>query len=229
MSNLDSNNGRFPDDWFQHLKESIQSDNFKQLRQFISEERKSFNIFPPQRDIFRAFIDTPFDKVRVVILGQDPYHRLGQAHGLAFSVKKGVPIPPSLQNIFTELYNDMKIERPQDGDLSSWAKKGVFLLNTVLTVRESQANSHRGKGWEQFTDEVIRKISQKKSGVVFILWGKPAGEKRKLIDSSKHLIIEAPHPSPLSAYRGFFGSAPFSQTNGYLKKQGYGSINWRVD
>jgi len=205
------------------------SPQFRSLKSFIIQERRQYNIFPPKEDMFRAFIETPFENVKAVILGQDPYHGRGQAHGLAFSVRKGVPIPPSLQNIFLELQNDLGIEPPHHGDLTQWANRGVLLLNTVLTVREGQANSHRGKGWELFTDEVIRTISREKSGVVFILWGRPAGEKRNLIDNSKHLILQAPHPSPLSAFRGFFGSAPFSKTNRYLESVGKTPINWKMD
>ena len=222
-------NGFFPNDWFQYLKPVMTSPQFRSLKSFIIQERRQYNIFPPKEDMFRAFIETPFENVKAVILGQDPYHGRGQAHGLAFSVKKGVPIPPSLQNIFLELQNDLGIEPPHHGNLTQWANRGVLLLNTVLTVREGQANSHRGKGWELFTDEVIRTISREKSGVVFILWGRPAGEKRNLIDNSKHLILQAPHPSPLSAFRGFFGSAPFSKTNRYLESVGKTPINWKID
>jgi len=222
-------NGLFPNDWFYYLKSVMTSPQFHSLKSFIIQEREKYTIFPPKEDIFRAFIETPFDNVKVVILGQDPYHGRGQAHGLAFSVKKGVPIPPSLQNIFIELQNDLGIEPPHHGDLTQWANRGVLLLNTVLTVREGQAHSHRGKGWELFTDEVIRTISREKNGVVFILWGRPAGEKRNLIDGSKHLILQAPHPSPLSAFRGFFGSAPFSKTNRYLESVGKTPINWKID
>ncbi|HIC10725.1 MAG TPA: uracil-DNA glycosylase [Campylobacterales bacterium] len=222
-------NGLFPNDWFYYLKSVMTSPQFRSLKSFIIQEREKYTIFPPKEDIFRAFIETPFDNVKVVILGQDPYHGRGQAHGLAFSVKKGVAIPPSLQNIFIELQNDLGIEPPHHGDLTQWANRGVLLLNTVLTVREGQAHSHRGKGWELFTDEVIRTISREKNGVVFILWGRPAGEKRNLIDGSKHLILQAPHPSPLSAFRGFFGSAPFSKTNRYLESVGKTPINWKID
>jgi uracil-DNA glycosylase len=169
-----------------------------------------------------------FKKLKVVILGQDPYHGRNQAHGLAFSVQDNTPIPPSLRNIFQELHSDLNIETPQNGNLIEWARRGVFLLNTVLTVREKEAHSHKNRGWEEFTDSVIEKISTEKSGVVFILWGRPAGEKRKLIDESKHFVITSPHPSPLSALRGFFGSRPFSKTNSYLKSVGAVPINWKL-
>lgn len=220
--------GRFPDEWHNHLKESMSSDSFKELKRFILQERKERTVFPPSEDIFNAFIYTPLEKIKVVILGQDPYHNYNQAHGLAFSVRDGIKVPPSLQNIYVELQHDLGLNIPDSGNLQKWAERGVFLLNTVLTVRKGEANSHRGRGWEEFTDSVIETISQERSGVVFILWGKPAQSKEKLIDSSKHLILKAPHPSPLSAYRGFFGSKPFSRTNGYLKSIGKTAINWQL-
>jgi uracil-DNA glycosylase len=223
-----SSNGKFPDDWYSYLKDDFQKESFKQLRKFVSQERITYKIFPEQEDIFRAFIETPFEKLKVVILGQDPYHGRNQAHGLAFSVQDNTPIPPSLRNIFQELHSDLNIETPQNGNLIEWARRGVFLLNTVLTVREKEAHSHKNRGWEEFTDSVIEKISTEKSGVVFILWGRPAGEKRKLIDESKHFVITSPHPSPLSALRGFFGSRPFSKTNSYLKSVGAVPINWKL-
>jgi len=223
-----NSDGRLPDDWFRLLKPIMQTQEFQSLRKFIQQERKQFNIFPAKEDIFRAFIETPFDKVKVVILGQDPYHGIGQAHGLAFSVKESSGIPPSLQNIFIELKNDIGVEIPTSGNLTKWARQGVLLINTVLTVRKGEANSHRGKGWELFTDEVIRVISQNRTGVVFILWGRPAREKINLIDTTKHFVVQAPHPSPLSAYRGFFGSSPFSKTNQYLKSIGKTPIDWKL-
>ena len=171
-------------------------------------------------NIFAAFENTPFDNVKVVILGQDPYHGAGQAHGLSFSVQDGIQHPPSLQNIFKELKEDMGCATPSSGNLTQWAKQGVFLLNTVLTVRASEANSHRSQGWEQFTDTVIKTLSEKKEHLVFILWGSPAGAKASLIDGKKHLILKAPHPSPLSSYRVFFGSKPFSKSNAYLTQHG---------
>jgi len=221
--------GYFPNDWYSKLKIPFQQESFKNLRDFVSQERKIFSIFPTQNDIFRAFIETPFDKVKVVILGQDPYHGQGQAHGLAFSVQDGIPTPPSLQNIFKELKSDMKIDIPNSGNLLRWANRGVFLLNTVLTVREGQAHSHKDKGWEIFTNSVIETISKERDGVVFILWGRSAGEKEKLIDLSKHLVLKAPHPSPLSSYRGFFGSSPFSKTDRYLTDNGKVPINWDLN
>jgi uracil-DNA glycosylase len=221
-------NSRFPDDWFSYLKDYMTNESFKNLRTKISLERENYKIYPEQNDIFKAFTLTPFKNIKVVILGQDPYHGYGQAHGLAFSVKKGVRIPPSLQNIFLELKNDLRIDPPNNGDLTLWAERGVFLLNTVLTVRENSANSHKGIGWEIFTDKVIETISKELNNIVFILWGKPAMEKAKLINKEKHLILTAPHPSPLSAYRGFFESSPFSKTNDYLQKVGKTPINWKL-
>ena len=220
--------GSFPDDWYSKLKTSFQKDSFKNLRKFVSNERKLYSIFPNQENMFKAFTETPFDKVKVVILGQDPYHGKGQAHGLAFSVKDNARIPPSLLNIFKELEADLSFDIPNNGNLIEWANRGIFLLNTVLTVRESEANSHRGQGWEEFTDSVIETISKERENIIFILWGKPAKSKTKLIDSSKHLILTAPHPSPFSSYRGFFGSSPFSKTNEYLKSLGKIQINWKI-
>jgi uracil-DNA glycosylase len=220
--------GLFPKDWYFYLEQHMNSSSFKELRKFVMIERVHYNVFPPKEEIFTAFEKTPLEKVKVVILGQDPYHRKGQAHGLSFSVRKNIPIPPSLQNIFKELYNDLGIEAPESGDLTKWAERGVFLLNTALTVREGVANSHQGKGWEKFTDEVIRVISRERSGVVFILWGGNARQKKNLIDKSKHLIIESVHPSPLSVYRGFFESKPFSKTNNYLRENGGSILNWEL-
>jgi len=221
--------GYFPDDWYSKLKTDFQKDSFKKLRHFVSEERKNFSIFPNQNDMFRAFIETPFEKIKVVILGQDPYHGRGQAQGLAFSVQENFPIPPSLQNIFKELNADLQIEIPDNGNLLTWANRGVFLLNTVLTVRENQANSHRNQGWEIFTNSVIQIISKERDGIVFVLWGKSAEKKSIFIDQTKHLILKAPHPSPLSSYRGFFGSSPFSKANKYLCEKGKVPINWDLN
>lgn len=220
--------GRFPDDWFNKLKLQIQSKYFKNLRTFILEDRKKFNIFPAQENIFRAFIETPFDKVKVVILGKEPYNKRGQAHGLAFSVQDGISIPPILKNIFTELNHDLELEIPNNGNLTEWSKRGIFLLNSILTVREAQSNSHKEKGWETFTDSVIKMISDEKDEIVFILWGDSAEDKDILIDESKHFIIKAPHPSPLSSYRGFFNSLPFSKTNKYLQNKNRLTINWKI-
>jgi uracil-DNA glycosylase len=221
------NSGRMPDSWFVLLKEEMNNQNFKELKKFISEERSKFQVFPPSNQIFNAFILTPPDEVKVVILGQDPYHGFGQAHGLAFSVPENTPFPPSLRNIFQELQSDLNTPHaPSSGNLTSWAKQGVFLLNTALTVRSSEANSHQNRGWEKFTDSVIKTISDKKKNIAFVLWGRNAQSKEKLIDSSKHLILKSAHPSPLSAYRGFFASKPFSKINRYLEDTDQESIQW---
>ncbi len=212
--------------WKEVLAKEFAKPYMMELKRFLLEEKKRYRIFPPSQKIFNAYDTTPFDKVKVVILGQDPYHGLNQAHGLAFSVLDGTPFPPSLQNIFKELVSDIGCEYPKTSNLTPWAKQGVFLINAVLTVREAQAASHKDKGWERFTDATIEAISQKKEGVVFILWGRPAQAKEKLIDTSKHLVIKSPHPSPLSAYRGFFGSKPFSKANDYLLKIGKEPIRW---
>jgi len=196
------------------------------LKDFLVEEKKRYTIFPQGSNIFNAFNSTPFEKVKVVILGQDPYHGPGQAHGLSFSVQHGIALPPSLQNIFKELVSDVGCEYPKSGDLSHWAHEGVLLLNTLLTVRSGEPFSHKEQGWERFTDQVIRTLSEHREHIVFILWGAPAGKKASLIDAKKHLILKAPHPSPLSSYRGFFGSKPFSRTNDYLKSQGIAPIEW---
>jgi uracil-DNA glycosylase len=217
---------KIEESWKSVLKEEFQKPYFEGLKSFLVEEKKHHTIYPNGTNIFAAFDNTPFDKVEVVILGQDPYHGVGQAHGLSFSVQDGVPHPPSLQNIFKELRDDLGCAIPKSGNLTAWAKQGVFLLNTVLTVRSSEANSHRGQGWENFTDAVIKLLSAQKEHLVFILWGSPAGAKASLIDSKKHLILRAPHPSPLSSYRGFFGSKPFSKSNHYLINNGKKPIEW---
>jgi uracil-DNA glycosylase len=214
--------------WKQVLYEEFQSDYFLKLKSFLQEERKNQQVFPPGGKIFEAFNLTPFPDVKVVIIGQDPYHNVGQAHGLCFSVQRGVAIPPSLLNIFKELQQDLGISRPVDGDLSSWARQGVFLLNATLTVRAHQAGSHQRKGWERFTDAAIRAVSQQREHVVFLLWGNYAQKKEELIDASRHLILKSVHPSPLSASRGFFGNHHFSQTNDYLRKHGIQSIDWQL-
>lgn len=197
-----------------------------ELKAFLVEEKKNYTIFPQGKNIFNAFNSTPFENVKVVILGQDPYHGAGQAHGLSFSVQEGVALPPSLQNIFKELVSDIGCSFPKSGDLSHWAQEGVLLLNTLLSVRSGEPFSHKERGWERFTDQVIRILSERREHIVFILWGAPAGKKGSLIDERKHLILKAPHPSPLSSYRGFFGSKPFSQTNEYLSVQGISPIQW---
>lgn len=213
-------------DWQELLKEEINKTYFVNLKQFLQEEYETKTIYPPVNSIFQALNETPYSEVKVVILGQDPYHGEGQAHGLSFSVQPGVKHPPSLRNLFIELENDEGCIPPKDGTLLSWSEQGVLLLNTVLTVRKGEANSHKGKGWEIFTDEVIKKLNHHPEPVVFFLWGKHAQEKKKMIDSNKHLIIESPHPSPFSARKGFFGSKPFSKANEFLRKHNRGEIHW---
>ena len=214
--------------WLAHLEDYFHCEEMKQLKVFLVKEQQNYRTFPPNRFIFAALNSTPLEQVRVVILGQDPYHGPGQAHGLSFSVPKGVRPPPSLINIFRELQQDVELPLPNHGDLTAWTKQGVLLLNTSLTVRERQANSHRGKGWEGFTNEIMKVVNREQRNVVFILWGKQAREKKSLIDQSKHLIIESAHPSPYSAEYGFFGSRPFSRTNHYLQSKGYPLINWSI-
>jgi uracil-DNA glycosylase len=216
-------------DWKDVLGSEMSEPYFMELTDFIEKERKKGKvIFPPSEEVFSALELTPFDQVKVIILGQDPYHGANQAHGLAFSVKKGIPKPPSLVNIFKELSSDLGIEPPAHGNLESWAKEGVLLLNTVLTVEEGRPASHHNKGWERFTDRIIEQLNKKKDHLVFILWGSPAQKKMKMLDAKKHLILTSPHPSPLSSYRGFFGSKPFSQTNRYLKENGISPLNWVI-
>ncbi len=216
-------------DWLDALKPEFVKPYYKKLFQFVSEEYNTRQVFPPSDDIFNAFHFTPLSQVKVVIIGQDPYHDVGQAHGLCFSVKPGVEIPPSLVNIYKELEDDLGCYIPNNGYLTKWAKQGVLMLNTVLTVRAHMANSHRGKGWEEFTDAAIRALNEQDRPIVFILWGKPAQMKESMLNNPKHLILKAPHPSPLSAYRGFFGSKPFSKTNQFLKQNGYDPIDWQIE
>lgn len=216
-------------DWLEPLKPEFSKPYYKKLYQTVNEEYRKHQIFPPADDIFNAFALTPLHEVKVVILGQDPYHGEGQAHGLCFSVKPDVEIPPSLVNIYKELQDDCGCEIPNNGYLTKWAKQGVLLLNTVLTVRAHQANSHRGIGWEEFTDAAIRVLNEQDRPMVFILWGRPAQMKKSMLTNPNHLIIESPHPSPLSAYRGFFGSRPFSRTNKYLKEHGLKEIDWQIE
>ena len=216
-------------DWLEPLKPEFSKPYYKNLYQTVTEEYRTHQIFPPADDIFNAFALTPLHEVKVVILGQDPYHGEGQAHGLCFSVKPDVEIPPSLINIYKELQDDCGCEIPNNGYLTKWAKQGVLLLNTVLTVRAHQANSHRGIGWEEFTDAAIRVLNEQDRPMVFILWGRPAQMKKSMLTNPNHLIIESPHPSPLSAYRGFFGSRPFSRTNKYLKEHGLKEIDWQIE
>jgi uracil-DNA glycosylase len=221
--------------WKEALTEEFGKGYFKELTDFVREEYLSKNIFPTPQNIFSAFAETPFDEVRVVILGQDPYHGKGQAHGLSFSVAEGVRVPPSLQNIYKEIESDIGVPRQglgtgqtgKSGDLTRWATQGALLLNSTLTVEEGKPGSHQGKGWEQFTDAVIEKLSTEKEHLVFILWGNYAKAKGVRIDRTKHLVIESPHPSPFSAHTGFFGSKPFSRTNEYLRGHNVVEIDWR--
>jgi len=214
--------------WKQELAAEFQSAYFRALKTFLKEEMQQFQIFPPGKKIFAAFDSTPFSSVKVVVIGQDPYHGAGQANGLWFSVSDGIAPPPSLVNIFKELNNDLGISIPTTGNLEPWAKQGVLLLNATLTVRANQAGSHQNRGWEQFTDAVIKIISQKKEGVVFLLWGKFAISKTGLIDHAKHHVLTAPHPSPLSAHKGFLGCKHFSKTNEILNATGKSPINWSL-
>lgn len=214
--------------WKKALSNEFESQYFSDLKQFLLEEKSKYRIYPPGNKIFNAFDLTPLSKVKVVIIGQDPYHGPGQAHGLCFSVPEGVNPPPSLVNIFKELKSDLNIDTPKSGNLENWARQGVLLLNATLTVRESQAGSHQGKGWERFTDAAIRAVSDSRSGVVFILWGNFAQAKAPLIDTGRHFVLKGVHPSPLSASRGFFGCKHFSQTNLLLKKAGVTEIDWSL-
>lgn len=213
--------------WLNVLKDEFNKDYFLKLKAFLVEEKNKYRLFPTGKQIFEAFNLTPFNEVKVVILGQDPYHGAGQAHGLSFSVPDGIKAPPSLVNIYKELKEDVGIEISKTGNLTPWAKQGVLLLNATLTVRESQAGSHQNKGWELFTDAVIKKLSDEKKGLVFLLWGNYAKQKGALIDATKHHVLVAPHPSPL-ARGGFFGCKHFSKTNEILKKQGQKPINWQL-
>lgn len=215
-------------DWWPLLKEEFTKPYYQELREFLKKEYTHQEIHPDAGDIFNALHSTPYEKVKAVILGQDPYHGPNQAHGLSFSVKPGVRIPPSLRNIYKELNSDLGCPIPHHGYLGEWTEQGVLMLNTVLTVREGQAHSHRGKGWETFTNRVIELLNERTSPIVFILWGKPAQTKIPLIDQNRHKIITSVHPSPLSASRGFFGSRPFSTTNHLLEKMGKEPIDWCI-
>ena len=218
---------RIEQSWKEILANEFEKDYFTRLTQFVKEEYNSGTpIYPPARLIFNAFDHCPFEKVKVVILGQDPYHGAGQANGLCFSVNKGIPFPPSLLNIFKEIENDLGTPIPQDGDLTRWSDQGVLLLNATLTVRAAQAGSHQRRGWEEFTDAAIRELASRRNGIVFILWGSYAQKKGAFIDRSRHLVLSSPHPSPLSAYQGFFGNHHFSTANRYLKEQGKSEIIW---
>ena len=214
--------------WKKILIDEFQKDYFKQLKLFLLDEKKKYRVFPEGKNMFTAFNLTPFNNVKVVILGQDPYHGNEQAHGLSFSVEDGIKQPPSLKNIFKELSSDLDLSIPVSGNLSSWAKQGVLLLNATLSVRAGKAGSHQKRGWEQFTNRVIREISDKKENVIFLLWGRFAQNKAELIDKKKHYILKASHPSPFSAYSGFFGCKHFSKTNEILKSQDVEKINWKI-
>ncbi|QNG04813.1 uracil-DNA glycosylase [Enterococcus hirae] len=214
--------------WQTILTDEFEKEYYQKLRNFLKKEYTTQKIHPDMYHIYEALELTPYEKVKVVILGQDPYHGVNQAHGLSFSVQPGVKIPPSLNNIYKELQNDLGISPVKHGNLVSWAKQGVLLLNTVLTVREGQAYSHRGKGWEILTDKIIEKLNEREKPIVFILWGKPAQEKMKMIDKSRHIILTSAHPSPLSAHRGFLGSKPFSKTNDALMALGETPIDWQL-
>ena len=214
--------------WDGLLAEEFGKPYYLQLRQVLKQEYNTQQIFPPMHDIFNALRYTPYENVKAVILGQDPYHEPGQAHGLAFSVKKGVMPPPSLKNIYKELHDDLGVTAPPHGELTEWAKQGVLLLNTALTVRRGQANSHRGKGWETFTDSVIRILNDKPEPLVFLLWGGNAKGKLPLLTNPKHLVLTAAHPSPLSAFNGFFGCRHFSKANAYLQQNGVTPIDWQI-
>lgn len=216
-------------DWLSELEAEFRKPYYGKLFSFVKNEYETQKVFPPSEDIFNAFHLTPLSQVKVVIIGQDPYHNDGQAHGLCFSVKVGIEPPPSLVNIYKELQDDLGCKIPNNGYLVKWAQQGVLMLNTVLTVRAHQAASHQGKGWEEFTDAAIRALNKQDRPIVFILWGKPAQAKKKMLNNPKHLILEAPHPSPLSSYRGFFGSKPFSKTNDFLVKNGILPIDWQIE
>jgi uracil-DNA glycosylase len=221
--------GAIVNDWAEKLKPEFSKPYYRQLYNKVREEYGTHQIFPPAEDIFNAFHFTPLSNVKVVILGQDPYHNDGQAHGLCFSVKPDVEIPPSLVNIYKELQDDLGCYIPNNGYLTKWAKQGVMMLNTVLTVRAHQANSHHDIGWEQFTDAVIRILNEEDRPIVYLLWGGPAQKKADMLNNPKHLVLKAPHPSPLSAYRGFFGCKHFSRTNEFLKANGVEPIDWQIE
>ncbi|MCI8958049.1 MAG: uracil-DNA glycosylase [Lachnospiraceae bacterium] len=221
--------GAITNDWLEPLSAEFKKPYYKKLYETVKHEYETRRVFPDANDIFNAFAFTPLSQVKVVILGQDPYHNVGQAHGLSFSVKPDVAVPPSLVNIYQELHDDLGCTIPNNGYLEKWARQGVLLLNTVLTVRAHAANSHRNMGWEEFTDAAIRILGEQDRPMVFILWGRPARMKKSMLHNPRHLILEAPHPSPFSASSGFFGSRPFSQTNRYLEANGLEPIDWQID
>ncbi len=216
-------------DWLSPISPEFSKNYYKELYSKVLEEYSHYQIFPPKEDVFSAFDLTPLSKVKVVIIGQDPYHNINQAHGLCFSVKPGIDVPPSLVNIYKELNEDMGCYIPNNGYLVKWAKQGVLMLNSVLTVRAHEANSHKGYGWEKFTDAVIRILNEQDRPIVYLLWGNPALKKASVVDNPKHLLLKAPHPSPLSAYRGFFGCHHFSMANDFLKENGLEPIDWQIE
>jgi uracil-DNA glycosylase len=217
-----------PESWHEHIDEEFSKPYFHKLAQFVDEERQHYTVFPPEEDVFNAFRYTPYERVNVLLLGQDPYHDDNQAHGLCFSVRPGIKPPPSLVNMFKELHNDVGFRIPNNGYLVPWAEQGILMMNAVLTVRAHTPNSHKNHGWETFTDTVIRKVSEKPDPVVFVLWGAYAQKKKALIDTSRHVIVQSAHPSPLSARNGFFGSRPFSAINKALREAGKTEINWQL-
>ena len=221
--------GMITNDWINVLHQEFKKPYYIELYKFIKKEYNTTSVFPPADDIFNAFHLTPLSNVKVVIIGQDPYHNVGQAHGLCFSVKEDVDIPPSLVNIYKELHEDLGCDIPNNGYLVKWAEQGVLMLNTVLTVRAHAANSHQGKGWEQFTDAAITALNELNQPIVFILWGRPAQMKKSMLNNTNHLVLTAPHPSPLSSYRGFFGSKPFSKSNQFLSERGIQPIDWQIE
>jgi len=221
--------GDICDDWMEKLSPEFRKPYYAKLYQTVNEEYRNYTVYPPAEDILRAFNLTPLSEVKVVILGQDPYHEPGQANGLSFSVYPGIAIPPSLVNIYQELHDDLGCYIPNNGDLTKWAKQGVLMLNTVLTVRAHRAFSHRGLGWEMFTDAAIKAVNEQNRPIVFILWGRAAQAKSVMLNNPHHLILKAPHPSPLSAYHGFFGSKPFSQTNQFLEANNVKPIDWQIE
>lgn len=219
----------FRNDWADLLQSELEQEYYQELRRYLAQEYKTKKIYPDMHDIFNALHHTSYENTKVVIIGQDPYHGPGQAHGLSFSVQKGVRIPPSLQNIYKELQTDLGCAIPEHGSLVKWAEQGVLMLNTVLTVQAGNANSHQGKGWEQFTDRIIELLNRRERPLVFILWGKHAQDKAAYIDRNRHCIIASAHPSPFAAHRGFFGSRPFSRTNDFLQSIGSPLIDWQID
>jgi uracil-DNA glycosylase len=218
----------FPASWHDHLAEEIEKPYFQKLEEFVDTERSEHTVFPPEDEVFTALQTTPYEEVNVLLLGQDPYHDHNQAHGLCFSVRPGIKPPPSLKNMFTELKNDLGCSIPNNGYLMPWAQQGMLLLNAVLTVRAHQANSHKNKGWEKFTDAVIQKVNEKTDPVVFVLWGGYAAKKLQLIDTDRHTVVQSAHPSPLSAHNGFFGSKPYSKINAALRAAGKPEIDWQL-